>query len=124
MRYVFLGYADPSVERDWTPDELEAVIDKHAAFAARMRDEGKFVAGVGLSASEATAVVRPNGSDFVVTEGRSPRRVSRSAGSTSWIAPTGTRRWHWPDRCRSPTPWRSRCDPRRTDRPTELVSPA
>ena len=69
MRYVFLGYADPSVERDWTPDELEAVIDKHAAFAARMRDEGKFVAGVGLSASEATAVVRPNGSDFVVTEG-------------------------------------------------------
>lgn len=50
-------------------DTGEAVIDKHAAFAARMRDEGKFVAGVGLSANEATAVVRPNGGDFVVTEG-------------------------------------------------------
>jgi len=69
MRYLFLGYADPNVERDWSPGELEAVIERHAAFASRMRDEGKYVVGAGLSASEPAAVVRPNGSGFVVTEG-------------------------------------------------------
>jgi hypothetical protein len=69
MRYLFLGYSDANVVRDWTPGELEAVIERHAAFGARMREEGKFVAGVGLDAHDDAAVVRRRGDDYVVTEG-------------------------------------------------------
>lgn len=69
MRYLFLGYADQRAEREWTPAELEAVIEQHAAFAGRMREEGKYVFGAGLSASDGPAVVRRSDSDYVVTEG-------------------------------------------------------
>jgi hypothetical protein len=70
MRYLFLGYADESAVRAWTPDELEAMIEQHAAFGARLRATGKVVAGVGLEPSDKTAVVRHDGrGDFVVTEG-------------------------------------------------------
>jgi hypothetical protein len=70
MRYLFLGYADQDVERGWTSDELNAVIEQHSAFGARMREAGKFVAGVGLDASAAAAVVRHRGDgDFLVTDG-------------------------------------------------------
>jgi hypothetical protein len=70
MRYLFLGYADQDAERRWTPAELDAVIEEHASFAGRMREEGRYVFGAGLDARDAPAVVRRNGAgDFVVTDG-------------------------------------------------------
>jgi hypothetical protein len=70
MRYLFLGYADQTAERAWTKEELAANIEEHAAFGARMREAGKFVAGAGLEAAGRTSVVRHRGDgDFVVTDG-------------------------------------------------------
>jgi hypothetical protein len=70
MRYLFLGYADEGAERAWTPAELEAVIEQHAAFGARMRAAGKVVAGVGLEPSDKSTVVRHDGDGgYVVTDG-------------------------------------------------------
>lgn len=67
MRYLFLGYAD---DREWTSAELNAMIEQHAAFGARMREAGKFVAGVGLESSDRATVVRRKGKDdFLVTDG-------------------------------------------------------
>jgi hypothetical protein len=70
MRYLFLGYADQDVAREWTSAELNAIIEQHAAFGARMREAGKFVAGVGLDAHERVNVIRRRADgDFLVTDG-------------------------------------------------------
>jgi len=70
MRYVFLGYADPSVERTWTPEQLTEVINQHVAFSARMRAAGKLIAAIGLDAGDTATVLhrRADGS-FTVTDG-------------------------------------------------------
>jgi hypothetical protein len=70
MRYLFLGYADETRERAFSPGEAQRIVEAHAEFAARMRAEGRYVAGAGLADSSATTVVRrsPTGDD-VVTDG-------------------------------------------------------
>ncbi|MEV0643965.1 YciI family protein [Phytomonospora sp. NPDC050363] len=67
MRYLFLGYSNEKAERELPAEELERVIALHADFGARMRAEGRFVAGVGLADSAETKVVRraADGGDLV-----------------------------------------------------------
>jgi hypothetical protein len=58
MRYLFLGYADETAERAFSPEEVKRIVEAHGEFAARMRAEGRYVAGAGLADSSATTVVR------------------------------------------------------------------
>jgi hypothetical protein len=67
MRYVFLGYADESLEREFSPENAREIVEAHVKFGARMRAEGRMVAGVGLEDSRAATVVRrsADGNDLI-----------------------------------------------------------
>jgi hypothetical protein len=70
MRYLFLGYADETAERAFSPEEVKRIVEAHSEFAARMRAEGRYVAGAGLADSSATTVVRRSATgEDVVTDG-------------------------------------------------------
>ncbi len=43
--FVLFLYDDPSAFADVTPQDMQAVIKEYGAWAARMRDEGRFVHG-------------------------------------------------------------------------------
>lgn len=67
MRYLFLGYADESVERELPPEQARRIVEAHGTFGERMRAEGRMVAGVGLADSRSTTVVRrsADGTDLI-----------------------------------------------------------
>lgn len=70
MRYVFLGYADEKVEAAFSAEESRRIVEAHYEFGARMRAEGRMVAGAGLADSSATTVVKRSlDGDDLVTDG-------------------------------------------------------
>jgi hypothetical protein len=70
MRYLFLGYADETAERELSPEERLRIVRLHEAFGAEMRAEGRMVTGVGLEDSGASITVRRSADgDDLVTDG-------------------------------------------------------
>ena len=68
MRFLFLVHGDSEAEAAMTPEELRAMVDKHIAYGAMLRERGAHVLGEALGDAADAAVVRP-GEKPIVTDG-------------------------------------------------------
>ncbi len=68
MRYVFLLHGAEAAEAALPREERMAIVQQHLAFADRLRERGRYVAGEALHGGDARLVVRP-GEPPVVTDG-------------------------------------------------------
>jgi hypothetical protein len=63
MRFLFLIHGDRDAEAALSPDERQAIVGEHIAYASMLRERGAHVLGEALSGE--TAVVRPGGKPLV-----------------------------------------------------------
>jgi hypothetical protein len=66
MRFLFLIHGDSEAEAAMSPEERRAMVDKHIAHSAGLRERGVYILGEALSGE--AAVVRP-GESPLVTDG-------------------------------------------------------
>lgn len=75
MQYMLLIYEDETAEAARSDEEQKASIDAHIALAAKLRAEGRFVAGDPLQPSATATTVRVEGGPWakggkiVITDG-------------------------------------------------------
>jgi hypothetical protein len=67
MQVLLLLWGDEVAERAMSPAERRAVVERHAAFAERLRARGALRAGAALGASADGKLVRP--AEGLVTDG-------------------------------------------------------
>ena len=69
MRYMLLIYENESAWTSLTEKERAASVDRHSAFAAELRDQGRMLAGDGLQPTTTATTVRRESGNVVVTDG-------------------------------------------------------
>jgi hypothetical protein len=68
MRFLLLLHGDEGAEAALSREERMAIVERHVAFGAALRDRGRHVAGEALHGSDARVFVRP-GDPPLVTDG-------------------------------------------------------
>ncbi|KHL16037.1 hypothetical protein CLV56_3798 [Mumia flava] len=69
MKYLIMMNVDPAVLEGLTPEQQQLIGDGHAAFMARTKQSGEFVATQALADPSRSKVVRSNGHGLQVTDG-------------------------------------------------------
>jgi hypothetical protein len=69
MKFVCLGYADMEKLKEYTQQELSAMMEACFAYDDELRRGGHFLGGEALQPPEQAATVRPHGDKVVVTDG-------------------------------------------------------
>jgi hypothetical protein len=79
MRYMFLMYSHETPEGP-SAEEVEHLIRTHGALMREARQRGLLVAVEGLKASPSATTVRPDGTNFIVTDGPFAETKEQLAG--------------------------------------------
>ncbi|MFJ3234328.1 YciI family protein [Streptomyces sp. NPDC086787] len=69
MKHYLLSVVQPAGGQPPAPDELAAIMSDVEAFNQELRDAGAWVFAGGLHGPETATVLRPSGSDILVTDG-------------------------------------------------------
>jgi hypothetical protein len=69
MRFICLGYADPSVFGAMSENEMNAAMDECFAYDDELRRGGHFVGGEALQETKSAVTLRSSGTGVDVTDG-------------------------------------------------------